>query len=66
MAGRYVLCDEGTVAFEVADYDHNKELVIDPVISYSRLALFYFHHAQAAFPAEQADGLARLSCSLSL
>lgn len=33
--GRYVLGADNTVAFEVSDYDASRELVIDPVLSYS-------------------------------
>jgi uncharacterized protein (TIGR03437 family) len=33
--GHYVLLDRNTVGFEVAAYDHSRDLIIDPVISYA-------------------------------
>ena len=33
--GGYKILDARTVAFEIADYDHSRLLVIDPVLSYS-------------------------------
>lgn len=35
IAGRYVLCGKDQVAFEVSRYDPRRELVVDPVISFS-------------------------------
>jgi uncharacterized protein (TIGR03437 family) len=35
VAGRYVIREDETVVFEVADYDPSRELVIDPVVSFS-------------------------------
>jgi beta-propeller repeat-containing protein len=35
VAGQYVLCGKQQIAFKVAEYDKSKELVIDPVLSYS-------------------------------
>jgi uncharacterized repeat protein (TIGR01451 family) len=35
VAGRYMLRADGRVGFELGDYDHSKQLVIDPVLSYS-------------------------------
>jgi len=35
IAGRYILKDDRTFGFEVAEYDHNKALLIDPVLRYS-------------------------------
>ena len=35
VAGRYALKESGVVAFDVAEYDHNTPLVIDPVLVYS-------------------------------
>lgn len=35
VAGRYVIRGEREIAFEVAEYDRNSQLVIDPVLSYS-------------------------------
>src|SRR5262249_13776217 len=33
--GRYVLRGPNTVGFEIADYDHAHQLIIDPVLSYA-------------------------------
>lgn len=33
--GGYVLGPAGRVAFRIGEYDHNRELVIDPILSYS-------------------------------
>ena len=35
VAGRFVLRADNRVGFEIGPYDHSRELVIDPVISYS-------------------------------
>ncbi|MBC8120571.1 MAG: SBBP repeat-containing protein [Gemmatimonadaceae bacterium] len=35
VAGRYVMLDKRTVGFALGKYDHGRELVIDPVLSYS-------------------------------
>lgn len=35
VAGRYAITDRHEVGFKIADYDHARPLVIDPVLSYS-------------------------------
>jgi uncharacterized repeat protein (TIGR01451 family) len=35
VAGRYVLASESGVRFEIGNYDHNRTLVIDPLLVYS-------------------------------
>ena len=34
IAASYVLQGQGEVSFRIADYDHNRELVIDPILAY--------------------------------
>jgi hypothetical protein len=35
VAGRYRIVDSDTVMFDIADYDHDHELVIDPTLTYA-------------------------------
>lgn len=53
VAGRYVMLDKRTVGFALGKYDPRRELVIDPVLSYST----YLHSTSASDDIGDDDGV---------
>jgi hypothetical protein len=56
IAGAYVLSARNTVSFAVGEYDHSRELVIDPYVMYS--TVFGGSTAAASFPSNILTGMA--------